>query len=420
MTTPTLKARRAVGATAAAVAASAVLAACGGGSGFSSSSAAPQKTGKADLKVLVATSGTADLNAVKSAASAWAAKSGNTISVTPASNITQQLAQGFAAGSPPDVFMVDASVFPTYAKAGNLYPYGSQMKGLSFYPSLQRSFTYNNQFYCAPKDFSTLGLVINTDLWAKAGLTNADIPTTWAQLETVAKKLTGNGVVGLAVNDTHDRIDAFLKQAGGTITNAAQTQMTADTPQNLQGLEFFKKLLAEGVAAYPKQLSSGWGGEALGKGKAAMTIEGNWFAGAASTDYPTLKYKVAELPAGPAGKGTLSFTQCWGIAAKSKFHAQAVDFVKSLFTVNQQLTFAKAFGVMPSLTAARSAYQKEFPQYSAWLAGSAYAVGPVSAPGLDPVMKDYDTQLQALPNADPKTILASVQKNGEAALKANG
>ena len=50
--------------------------------------------------------------------------------------------------------------------------------------------------------------------------------------------------------------------------------------------------------------STGWGGEAFGKQLAAMTIEGNWIAGGMK-DYPDVKYKVVELPAGPAGKGTL-------------------------------------------------------------------------------------------------------------------
>ena len=43
-----------------------------------------------------------------------------------------------------------------------------------------QTFTYDGKFYCAPKDFSTLALEINTDLWTKAGLTDADIPKDWA------------------------------------------------------------------------------------------------------------------------------------------------------------------------------------------------------------------------------------------------
>ncbi len=43
-------------------------------------------------------------------------------------------------------------------------------------PDPRRHFTYDGSFYCAPKDFSTLGLVINTQMWQEAGLTDARHP----------------------------------------------------------------------------------------------------------------------------------------------------------------------------------------------------------------------------------------------------
>ncbi len=60
------------------------------------------------------------------------------------------------------------------------------------------NFTVDDEFYCAPKDFSTLGLIINTDLWEAAGLTEADIPTTWEELDAVSTTLTSGGTAGLA------------------------------------------------------------------------------------------------------------------------------------------------------------------------------------------------------------------------------
>jgi multiple sugar transport system substrate-binding protein len=397
-----------------------VLSACGGGFNDSSGTAKAQKTGKASLNVLVATSGTADLQAVKDAGAAFTAKTGNKVTVTAAQDMAQQMSQGFASGKPADVFMVDASQVNNYASAGDLYAYGDKLPMKDdFYPGLAQTFTYENKLQCAPKDSSTLALIVNTDLWKKAGLTEADVPKTWADLEAVAKKLTAGKVTGLGIGDTRDRIGAFMVQAGGWITNKDQTQMTANTPENVQAITFVKKLLKEGVAKYPKQLDSGWSGEALGKGKAAMVIEGNWIAGGMK-DFPAIKYKAYELPAGPAGKGTLSFTQCWGVAAASSYKSQAVDFVKSLMTVDQQLTFAKAFGVMPSLKSATAAYQKEFPEDAAFLAGDKYAQGPVNAKGMDSVLADFDTGLQGLAQNNPTAILKRVDTNGEAVLKKNG
>jgi multiple sugar transport system substrate-binding protein len=403
-----------------------LAAACGGGdSGFNSGgggdSASGGPTSGVKLTMLIGSSGDAETKAVTDATAAWGQKGGNTVTVTPAKDLTQELTQALAGGTPPDLFYVDASKFAGLVKAGALADYGDQMPNKDdFYPNLLQSFTSDGKVYCVPKDFSTLALQINTDLWKKAGLTEADYPQTWDQLETVAKKLTTGGVTGLVFNDTLDRVDAFMRQAGGSLLNQDETAFTADSPQNLTGLQYVQKLAREGVLKFPKQVDTGWGGEAMGKNKAAMAIEGNWFVGGVKNDYPNLHYTVVPLPKG-AEQATLSFTNCWGIAAKSKNQAAAVDLVKYLTSTDQQIAFAKAFGVMPSVKSAASQFSQQFPAQKAFVDGAAYATGPTSLPGFDQVQKDFDSKLLGLSNgsSDPKAMLAALQKNGDAALKAN-
>ena len=389
--------------------------ACGGG--FDEGGSTQQTTGPAKLTVLIGSSGDAETNAVKAAADAWAKKSGNTAEVVVASDLGQQLGQGFAGGTPPDVFYADAARVGDFAKAGNLHAYGDQVKDADFVDSLVQTFTYDGKLQCAPKDFSTLALVINTDLWAKAGLTDADIPKDWAGLEAAAQKLTSGDVTGLVISGEWARVGVWMRQAGGWVVNEDGTAVTADSPENLAALQQVQKMLKSGNLKYAKQVDAGWGGEAIGKGKAAMTIEGNWIRGALSKDFPNIKAKVVELPAGPAGKGTLLFSNCWGVAAKSKNQAAAVDLVKSMITTEQQMAFAKAFGVMPSTKAGSEQYAKEFPDDAAFVAGGEYGQGPVNVPGFDPVMAAFNTGLEQLATKDPKAILAELQKNGDAALK---
>ncbi len=138
---------------------------------------------------------------MKSAASAWSKSSGTGVSVQAANNLDQQLAQGFASGKPADVFYVSTSSLAGYASNGSLLAYGDQLQDKGdFYPTLTKSFTLDSKFYCAPKDFSTLALFINKADWKAAGLTDSDVPTTWAQLKSVSEKLTQDGRVGLAVS----------------------------------------------------------------------------------------------------------------------------------------------------------------------------------------------------------------------------
>jgi multiple sugar transport system substrate-binding protein len=403
----------------AAVAAGSLVAASACGSGFNDdkTTTTQQSSGPANLQIMIASSGDAETKAVQQAAASWAASSGNKANVIPAQDIVQQLGQALAGSTPPDVFYVDAARFADYASVGALEPYAASMPGTdAFLPNLRQSFTYDGKLYCVPKDSSTLALEINTDLWKKAGLTDADIPTTWDQLTAAAQKIEAKGITPLAIGDTRDRVGAFLVQAGGWWVSQDGKQPTADTPQNVQALTYVQSLLKGGLAKYPKALDAGWAGEAFGKGKVAMTLEGNWLTGAMTSDYPNVKYVVKELPAGPKGPGTLSFTQCWGIAAKSKAKDQAIKFVQAMTTSDQEMSFAKAFGVMPSRSDALALYQQQYPDAAAFVAGAKYAQGPVNAPKMDSVLSDLDAGIQGLQSGNPQSVLQRFDKNAKTVL----
>ena len=77
------------------------------------------------------------------------------------------------------------------------------------------------------KDFSTLGLQISTDMWKKAGLTEAD-SRNLGPARGGGKKLTTGG--SPARIQQHPRpVDAFMRQAGGSLLNADGTAFTADS-----------------------------------------------------------------------------------------------------------------------------------------------------------------------------------------------
>jgi multiple sugar transport system substrate-binding protein len=393
-----------------------LTAACGG-SGFDDSAGADQQTsGPASLTVMIGSSGQAETDAVQAALDAWEKDSGNTAELVAATDLNQQLSQGFASGEPADVFYVGSDLFAGYAEQGSLLPYASDLENADdFYPNLKEAFTYDDEFVCAPKDFSTLGLVINTAAWQAAGLSDADVPTTWDELHQVAQKLTTGDQTGLVTSPEFQRLGAFMTQAGGgLVTDGAAT---ADDPANVEALSFVKSMLADGSMKFAADVGAGWGGEAFGTGKAAMTIEGNWIAGAMSADYPDVDYKVVALPAGPEGKGTLSFTNCWGVAQESANQAAAIDLVEYLTSTEQQMEFARAFGVMPSVQSAADDFAKEFAQLAAFVEQADVATTVPNQAGVSDVIGDLNAQLETLASSDPAQILSGVQSNLEAALE---
>lgn len=416
-------ARAVVGAGTIAVAAALALTGCG--QGFGGSPAPSGSTGSSDLTssdspltVMIGSSGDAETKAVTDAVNAWSQKSGTKASVIAATNLSQQLSQGFAAGSPPDLFYLDPALLAGYAQNGSLKAYGDLLKNKSdFYPSLVTNFTYQGTFYCAPKDFSTLQLVINTDMWTKAGLTEADYPTTWDQLAADAKKLTSGKTKGLVFNGEIARIGVFMAQAGGRLVSADGTKAEANSDANVQALTYVQSHLKDGTFAYAKDVGAGWGGEAIGKQLAAMTIEGNWITGGMQADYPNIHYKVIPLPAGSAGQGTLQFTNCWGMSSDSKNQKAALALVEALTSADQELAFSKAFGPMPSVESAADQWKSANPDLAPFLDAAQYAQSLPTNAGVTDVINDLNSRLESLKTTDPKTLLDAVQKNLETVVK---
>ena len=173
-----------------AAAGSLALSACGGGSGFSSQSTATQKAGPANLKIMIGSSGDAETAAVKAAADSWAKKSGNTVEVIAASGPGPAARSGLRRRHPAGRLLhrrLHASV--TSPRRATSTPTATRSRTPASCPPgadlhLRRQVPLRAEGLLHP------GLVINTDLWTKAGLTDADIPKDWAGLEAVAKKLT--------------------------------------------------------------------------------------------------------------------------------------------------------------------------------------------------------------------------------------
>jgi len=366
------------------------------------------------ISILIGSSGQAETAAVEAAVAAWSAQSGVATKVIAASDLNQEAAQGFASGQPADLLYLSTENLAAWAANGSLEAYGDQLANKDdFYPSLREAFTVDGVFYAAPKDFSTLALVVNTDMWAAAGLTEADYPTTWDELETVAKALTTDGHIGLTFGAELQRIGVFLAQAGGGIVT--DDQATANSQANIDALAYVQKLLNEGCADFASDLGAGWGGEALGKELAAMVIEGNWITGAMAGDYGNINYTVIELPAG-VQQGTIQYTNAWGLAADGSNKANAIKLVEYLTSTEQQVEFAKTFGVMPSVESARNQFTELFPEMTAFMAGADYAQNLPAQTGVAAVISDFNSTLGTLKTADPKSLLDNLQTNLEAVI----
>jgi multiple sugar transport system substrate-binding protein len=387
-----------------------------GGSGGASGASAIPAPNKKPITLLFGTSGPAETAAEKAAGQAFTKQTGIPVKVQAAANLSQQLAEDFAGNQPPNLFYLDPTSFQQYAPKGVLADYGQRLSNAGqFYPALRSAFTRSGKLYCAPKDGSTLSLYINNTDWKAAGLTSADYPTNWSQLAAVAKKLTADGRFGLTTDPSESRLDAFLYQAGGAVTNASGTKVELDSAANVKALNFVKSMLSAKTLAFPSQLNETDEIPALGDNKTAMIISGPWMEGEMSADFPKVSYSVHPLPAGPSGdKGTLSFTNCWGVPTSNDNLGGTVEFVKFLTSPAQELRFAKQFGALPSLKTAAGKYAKEFPRNAEEVTSTSFAHPDIEIAGDTEALASFNSALAQLPNKSAKSILSTAQTNLQA------
>lgn len=308
-----------------------------------------------------------------------------------------KLQTSLAGGAPPDVFYIDSFKLPDFVAAGSIDAIGNEMENPDdFYPNLREAFTIDGTFYCPPKDFSTLALQYNTDLFDAAGVEYPTADWTWDDLRAAAEALTDeeSGTYGLVLSPDLARWIAFLYQAGGSITNEDFTAMTLDTEEARQAMEFYVGLVQDGYAAQPSDLDSGWPGEAFGKGRAAMAIEGNWIVPFLADQYPDLNYDIAQLPAGPGGQATMSFTVCYGIPANAANREASIRLINYLTGPEGMEAWTNLGLAMPTRESLRAGWLEQFPELEPFLNGADYAYPWQFRPGFQDVLDTINAGLQ--------------------------
>ncbi len=150
---------------------------------------------------------------------------------------------------------------------------------------------------CAvPMGYAPTAVWYNTDMWAEAGLTEADIPTTWDQLLEVAKKLTKSDGTqyGIALPDLG--WGSFLKGNGSGVYTV-DGEVSINTPENKAFLEKMRDFYKGGYTISGMDETAAR--ESFESGQSAMVIVGPW-EDQAATD----KGIAHDLFPVPAGDGT--------------------------------------------------------------------------------------------------------------------
>ena len=170
-----------------------------------------------------------------------------------------KLQTGVAGGSTYDVFWLNARNLPVYASQGALVPIQPLVDDGSIdveaYPeSLRRIYTFEGTVYGIPRDFDTIALFYNKDLFDTAGVEYPTGDWTWEDLRAAAEKLTvkdGDTATqwgfGSAVSDQSNYFN-LIKQNDGEILNEEGTEALLDEPAACEALQFAGDFISDGLA----------------------------------------------------------------------------------------------------------------------------------------------------------------------------
>ena len=255
------------------------------------------------------------------------------------------ITNALSAGTAADVFYVpDQSAF-ALMQSGTLEPldsYLAKSKSLSkkdIIPSLLSPYSLNGKVYGITKDFNTLALFYNKDIFDKAGVAYPDDKDTWATLEVKFAKVSNKskGIFGMAVPPQFERMGAIAFSAG-FVPFDKNGKTNLSQPGFKAAVDWWAGLVKKGYGVMPADLGQGWGGGAFSTEKVAACLEGAWIVGFLKDSAPNLQYGTALLPKSPlTGKrGNFIYSVAWSMNRNSANKKASFRVIEALTSIETQ------------------------------------------------------------------------------------
>jgi multiple sugar transport system substrate-binding protein len=277
-----------------------------------------------------------------------------------------------AGGTPPDVFAMDAPLYLDWQSRGallNLQAYIDKTSGFldGFYPQTLSAYKVGNNYYGLPRDFQTVVLFYNKDMFDAAGVEYPSADWTYDDLLAAAKTLTkdtnGDGKTDQygIWTDTWD-MELFWSEAiwayGGDIISSDHAKTLIGEGGAREAWKYIDSLYKAGVIPMPTTAGE-YGGDLFQSGAAAMTTIGHW----AVPGYvaANINFGVAPMPKGPSGAATSVNSAGFVLSKDSQNPDAAFEFVKFALSEAGQKRLAELGFAIPVLksVAESDAYLKQ-------------------------------------------------------------
>ena len=235
-------------------------------------------------------------------------------------------------GRGPDVFIAAHDTIGDMAEAKIIAPVDDLLDPATIselHDGLVPAVLYKGHAWAVPLAFKSLALWRNTKLVPEA-------PQTLAELETIAKANTHDGVYGLVYENRILYFHApFLFGFGGQLFDDSG-KVTLDKRENIESVRYAMKLGRE-LAVVPQEVSGALALSLFNDNKAALLITGPWSRGEIDDSVDDkgqrkLSFATSSLPLSPTGKRLTPFLSVEGafVSGKTDQAALARELTKIL------------------------------------------------------------------------------------------
>jgi sn-glycerol 3-phosphate transport system substrate-binding protein len=225
----------------------------------------------------------------------------------------------------------------------------------AFWPVLWDYNRYGDDVCALPFNNSTMVMYYNKDLMLRAGLDPNAPPQTWEQLVAQASAITAAvpGTIGVEVRDEAWWLKALILQNGGQIMNADSTAPAFNSEEGVGALEFWKRLIDQGLMPPAQHGSSrdlfiaGRVGFLMASTASVVTVQG----GAA------FEFGTAFLPGNVARGATVGGASLVMFPSTPEKEQATWRLLRFLTNVDNQIAFTTATGYVPISRAAAESMQ---------------------------------------------------------------
>ena len=311
-----------------------------------------------------------------------------------------------AAGDPPSVSYMGSRTLKQLASNDLIVPVEISTEDQALYqPGILATVTEGGQFWGYPHAFSTKALYMNCDLIEAAGQA-CEAPQTWDDLYNLAKAVkdgsdgvSGIGLAGKDFDNTMHQFLNYLYSNGGQVLDASSGEVLLDSPQTIETLEFYGKLVdvaQDGPTAWERDELK----NLFNDGKIAMYINGPWGRGQHNED---INQKVVPIPAGPSGQqGTILITDSLAVFKGTGHEELALKLAQKLASGDYQYDLDSSWGLTPIMQYEKMGVAE--PYYAGDDFWGVYTAG-ISKGGPEPLVTDFKSLQSVFTNMVQGIIL---------------